>query len=178
MNFYEELLKVSDFASLFDRLAAFAAAKMEGIGTKELNGLQPEDIVSNLLEKIVNDTRDATKANCTLEEFLFGCVQSEVYALLKRKKPILREVEEQDETNTQSLSRAETEKTKALYLNELRQQGADEKEIQLFCAWAEGFTKPKAAAAELEWTVPDVNNVSKRLLRKMDKIKHLTQYLV
>ena len=74
-----------DMPDVIERMERYAKLKMIGIKTKELQGLEPIDVVVDVVTKILNGTRNwLTAATQDMERFLFGCLRSDIYALRTR----------------------------------------------------------------------------------------------
>lgn len=173
MNFDEEL-RNADFDELFDALTGYAALRLKDVDPKLLAGKEPEDFVSDILEKVVRKIRNPDNAKCSLREFLFGCLRSDLSSFFKKLKNEAPPVEDPELcAAVQEISAGELQAWKDAVVNQLTLNGADQQEIAVFDCWADGILKPAQVGTELDLTASEVNTISRRLYRRLDCIKKL-----
>lgn len=178
MNFTEELQAI-DFNDLFDRLVAYAAYRVKSVDLRELDGKEPVDIVSDLFEKILTGRRNAENVSCSLDDFLFGCLKSDIDAFFRKRKMCWLSIAD-DDAGVGGLSElpAETTATKNRVIAELRNIGANEEEIRVFSIWAEGITKPSEVGTELGVPATDIYKIQRRLLSHLQDIHQKSKAFV
>lgn len=171
MDFIKELETV-DFQDLFDRLTAYAASRLRSVNIRLMDGKQPVDLVSDLLTKVLTGQRKAESAACSLDEFLFGCLKSDIDAFFRREKIQWLSLLGDMAGDRPTLDRvsSDLDAKKKLILNQLRSVGADEDEIQVFSIWMEGIYKPKNVGIELERPVAEIYRIQRRLHKHLQKI--------
>lgn len=179
MDFTHELEKV-DFQDLFDRLAAYAGYKLYGVDIRLLDGREPADLVSDLFVKVFTGQRNAETAHCTLEEFLFGCLSSDIDAFFRKNKirhlPVTEELTEMNATDPR-LEFSDRE-TKERIISELRKAGADDDEIKVFNIWTEGITKPQKVGTHLNLEASEIYRIQRRIQSRLLKIQKSIKTLV
>jgi len=178
MDFYKEL-ENTDFDDLFDRLVAYASAKLKSVDIRTMDGKEPCDLVADLFEKVLTNVRKAENASCTLKEFLFGCLRSDIDAFFHRKKPLLVTANEGEViTNPVTEAPKQSAATKEHYINQLKGVGADEEEISVFNIWAEGITKPCDVGTELDLSSSTIYKIQRRLLKHQEDIRKKSKAVV
>jgi RNA polymerase sporulation-specific sigma factor len=170
MDFAAALAK-TDFADLFDRLAAYAAQRLCDVDIRAMEGKEPADLVADLFVKVLTGQRNADTATCTLEEFLFGCLRSDIDAFFRKNKiqwlPIIDAFGELDrafdnvEKNDAAAARA---------IHALRNLGANDEEINVFILWMDGIRKPQEVGTELGLPVSFIYRIQRRLLNRLKKM--------
>lgn len=167
MNLTEEIQSV-DMGELIDSMNAYAIDKLKSVGEKSFRGKLPVDFVGELILKVMEGKRDWNKAECSFREFLFGCLKSEIANFFKTLKHI--HVDELPEISHNG-SPVDIEEKQNQISNLLKEDGADEEELTLFGYWMDGIKKPSEIAADWNIDVKQVNNITKRLLRRLPKIQ-------
>lgn len=165
-----EAIESEDMDDLINRLNAYAISRLKSIGIKDFNGKEPMDFVGELILKVIEGKRDWSRAECSFKEFLFGCLKSEITNFFKTNKNIY-DNEIPDISSDYVSSNIENTRTQISQL--LIQEGADDNELLVFECWADGIVKPKDVALDLGIDVKEVNNITKRLVRKLPKIQSL-----
>ena len=167
MNLTEALQSV-DLDAVIDSMNSYAYDKLKSVNEKSFNGKLPVDFVGELILKVLEGKRDWNKAECSFKEFLFGCLKSEIANFFKTFKHI--HVDEFPEiSDNGSLVKIEEKQKQILDL--LKEDGADGEELTLFGYWMDGIKKPSEIAADWKMDVKQVNNVTKRLKRRLPKIQ-------
>lgn len=174
MNLIEAIQSV-DMDEIIDRMNAYAISRLKSVGIKNFNGRLPEDFVQDLILKVLEGTRDWSKAKCSFELFLFGCLKSEIDNFFTTSKynytDKIPELSINGQISTFDQDRQEIP-------IRLKEEGADDEELIVFEYWMDGITKPSQIAADLGINVKDIYNITKRLERRIQKIKpHLTSLL-
>lgn len=164
-----DALQSENINEIIDRMNAYAISMLKSVGVKDFNGKEPIDFVGDTLLKVMEGTRDWNKADCSLKEFLFGCLKSEISNFFKSQK-VHSNAELPDIPVNGNSSNIEEKRNQVCDL--LRMQGADELEIRVFECWMDGIFKPIKIAEELGISVKEVNVITKRLERKRKKIEH------
>jgi len=140
--------------------------RIKTIGVKDLEGKTPEDFVGEVLMKVAEGERDWSKAKCPFKDFLFGCLKSHLYNFFKSYE----QKYEAELPDIESESEIESE-LKNIALQKLKEDGADQDEIDVFECWIENINKPAEIAELLGKDVKEVYNITKRLERKMPKLQ-------
>jgi RNA polymerase sporulation-specific sigma factor len=178
MDFYKELNN-TNFDELFDRLVAYASFKLKTVNIRVMDGKQPCDLVAELLEKVIKGIRNAETANCSLDEFLFGCLRSDIDAFFSKNKISPGSV---GENTAITDSPVETPKqlltSKEHHIAKLREVGADEEEISVFNIWAEGITKPFEVGTELGLSSKAIYKIQRRLFKHLEGIRKKSKIFV
>lgn len=171
MNFFQELQE-TDFGDLFDRLVAYASWRLKSVEIRVLDGKEPCDLVGDLLEKVVKGIRNPETATSKLDEFLFGCLKSDIDAFFNRKKIRLVAVPE-DASATSAITETakQTLTSKDHFIVQLRSIGADEEEIKVFNIWTEGITRPAEVGTELGLPSSDIYRIQRRLFRRLEQLR-------
>jgi DNA-directed RNA polymerase specialized sigma24 family protein len=163
-----EAIESVDMDDIIDRLNVYALSRLHSVGIKNFKGRLPEDFVGDLILKIFEGSRDWNKANCSFELFLFGCLKSDIDNFFTTNKfnytDTLPEVPIDGH-----LSSFEEERQELPVL--LKKEGSDDEELIVFECWMEGMNKPAEIAADLGIDVKEVYRITKRLERRLQKIK-------
>lgn len=167
MNLTEAILSV-DMDDVIDRMNAYAFSLLKSVGVKNFNGKEPIDFVGDVILKVMEGKRDWTKAQCPFTEFLFGCLKSEINNFFTTNKFIFDD-EFPDVSLNESYSNVEDNKNQIYEL--LKQEGADDEELIVFNCWVDGITKPAEIAKDLGIDVMDVYKITKRIERRLPKIR-------
>ncbi len=164
----EEALHTNDMNEIIDSMTAYVYGRIKTIGVKDLEGKQPEDFVGEVLMKVAEGDRDWTKAKCSFKEFLFGCLKSHLNNFFKSFEHVyeaeLPDIKSGEEAGNES-------ELKNIAIQTLIDDGADENEVNVFECWIDGINKPSEIAELLEMNVKEVYNITKRLVRRMPKLK-------
>lgn len=163
-----ENLNRPDLPRIIDRMVLYANKRIKGVDPKKLQSLQGIDFVSDVLEKVANGIRDWEKADCSFEAFLFGSLKSDINNFFRKAKVLAIE-DFLDETFEEKI--LDTEETKKEAIEALRGYGADEIEISVFECWAAGISKSQDVANYLEMDVNKVYSITKKLVRRIEKIQ-------
>jgi hypothetical protein len=165
MTLEEEFLKC-DLNSIIDRMTLYVQYRTKTLKIKMLEGREPIDFVGEVIKKVLEGKRDWEKANCSFEDFLWGCLKSDLHNFFKKLKLNfdLEDQELADQDVVLTLERREE------VIQLLRQEGADDDEILVFECWLDGLLKPKEVAEELGVEVNHINNITKRIKRRLPNI--------
>jgi DNA-directed RNA polymerase specialized sigma24 family protein len=163
-----EAFSSHDMDDIIDRMVLYAHDQLKWYGIKDLQGLEPLDIVQEVILKVAEGYRDWGKAKCTFPEFLFGCLKSHLSAFRKRFKT--RFINEVPDTPSKNYA-GDQSSIKALAFATLKADGADELELQIFECFTDGLNKPLEIATELNIDVTIINNGIKRLRRKLINVR-------
>ena len=162
-----EAIRLADMGAIIDSLNAYANSRLKSVGIKDFNGKEPIDFVGELILKVIESERDWSKAQCTLKEFLFGCLKSEIYNFFKKKK--IRFEEFPEIPAVEIGNGIEEKRSKVTEL--LKQEGADDDELTVFEYWMDGIFKSAEIAKDLGVDVKEIYNITKRLERNLNKIQ-------
>ena len=162
----EEALRNNDMNEIMDSMTTYVYGRIKTIGVKDLEGKTPEDFVGEVLMKVAEGERDWSKAKCPFKDFLFGCLKSHLYNFFKSYE----QKYEAELPDIESESEIESE-LKNIALQKLKEDGADQDEIDVFECWIENINKPAEIAELLGKDVKEVYNITKRLERKMPKLQ-------
>jgi len=164
----EEALHNNDMNEIIDSMTAYVYGRIKTIGVKDLEGKTPEDFVGEILMKVAEGERDWSKAKCSFKDFLFGCLKSHLYNFFKsfeqKYEAELPDIESGAESGNES-------ELKQIAIQKLKEDGADQDEIDVFECWIEDMDKPAEIAELLGKNVKEVYNITKRLERKMPKLQ-------
>lgn len=69
--------------SLIGQMNSYAEFRLHSIDIKKLEGITPEDVVADVLLKVLEGKRNWTGA-ISFNAFLFGCVKSEISHIIAR----------------------------------------------------------------------------------------------
>jgi len=171
MDFVKELKDI-DYEDLFDRLAAYAGNRLKSVDIRLMDGKEPIDLVSELFLKVLTGQRNAETATCSLEEFLFGCLKSDIDAFFRKEKIWWLALADSAEDVQVSANGFPSDFTsqRELVIAELRNVGADEEEILVFNIWVEGITKPEKVGTELGRSPSDIYRIQRRIHSHLQKI--------
>jgi hypothetical protein len=161
---------------IIDAMNAYAISRLKSIQAKSFNGKEAIDFVGDLIMKVLEGKRDWSKAQCPFREFLFGCLKSEIdnfFTTLKHK--FTDEIPESLESNNNN-HYIEQKRKKVVQL--LIDDGSDDDEIILFEYWMDGIFKPSLIASDLGVDVLHINNVKKRLVRRLPKVQTKAQQFI
>lgn len=167
MNLTEAIQSV-DMDEVIDRMNAYAISLLKSVGIKNFNGKEPIDFVGDVILKVMEGKRDWSKAQCPFEEFLFGCLKSEISNFFTTNKNIYSDELPDIYSNEESFN-ADEKRNQVSEL--LEQEGADDDELTVFEYWMEGITKPAKIAEDLGIDVKKVYKITKRLVRRLPKIQ-------
>jgi DNA-directed RNA polymerase specialized sigma24 family protein len=167
MSINEELEAI-DLQCVIDKMTLYAIYRLRSNNVKSFIGKEPYDFVGEVLLKALEQQRDWEKAKCTIEEFLLGCLKSEISNFFVRKQVIITDQVPEDVVQLETYSVNE-EKEHLLKL--LTDAGADDEEQILFELWSDGLTKSNLIASELGIPIMEVYKITRRLERRLSKIK-------
>lgn len=171
----EEAIINSNMDEIIDAMNAYAISRLKTIQAKSFNGKEAADFVGDLIIKVLEGKRDWTKAKCSFREFLFGCLKSEIdnfFTTLKHR--FTDEIPESILSNNNSNVESKQKQVVQLLIDE----GSDDDEIILFEYWMDGIYKPSTIAADLGVDVKFINNVQKRLVRRLPNIQTKAQEFI
>ncbi|MBU1369132.1 MAG: hypothetical protein KJ578_07375 [Bacteroidetes bacterium] len=163
----EEALHKNDINETMDSMTAYVYGRIKTIGVKDLEGKTPEDFVGEVLMKVAKGERDWSKAKCSFKDFLFSCLKSHLYNFFKsfeqKYEAELPDIESRAPENELEL--------KQIAIQKLKEDGADQDEIDVFECWIEDMNKPAEIAELLGKNVKEIYNITKRLERKIPKLQ-------
>lgn len=167
MNLADEIQSI-DLEDVIDRMNAYAIGKLRQVRLKDFDGKEPVDFVGEVILDVLEGTRDWEKAKCTFREFLFGCLRSKIDGFFNKSKH--HADIEFPEIEDAILTYDYEEKRKQL-AGLLKDTGADDEQLLVFECWMDGMKKPVEIATDLGMDVSEIYNITKRLLRSIEKIK-------
>jgi len=171
-----EAIQSENMDELIDRMNAYAISRLKSVGVKSFNGKEPIDFVGDVILKVMENTRDWSKAQCSFREFLFGCLKSEISNFFKNKE--LNFLDDLPEIADTYLSDDKIEDKKNKIYALLKQEGADDTELIVFGYWMEGVKKPSEIAGDLGINIKEVYNSTKRIERRLFKIQSIIKTIV
>jgi len=167
MSIFEAIQSI-DLQLVIDKMTLYAISRLKNVKVKSFNGREPFDFVGDVLLKALDQQRDWEKAKCSIEEFLFGCLRSEISNFFVSKQVITTDYIPEDFFQMETIS---VEEEKELAAKLLIEAGADDDEQILFELWMDGITKANEIATELGITPNEVYKITRRLDRRREKIK-------
>lgn len=165
----EEAINSSNMDEIIDAMNAYAISRLKTIQAKSFNGKEAIDFVGDLIIKVLEGKRDWSKAQCPFREFLFGCLKSEIDNFFTTLKH--RFTDEIPESTANHSDSHNNEQKRKQVVQLLIDDGSDDDEIILFEYWMDGIFKPAIIASDLGVEVLHINNVKKRLARRLPKIQ-------
>ena len=176
MNF-ADFLESADLDDIIDRLHLYAKGRLKSNGVKNFGGREPMDFVSDLILKVIEERRTWNGSNYSFTEFLFGALKSEISNFFSTNKEVfsldnLPEVASDSHPDDDILIR------KKIIIELLEHAGADDDEIFIFDCWSDGLSKPSEIARDLDMDVKKVNNISKRLNRRLQQIQSQAKHII
>lgn len=167
MNLTEAIQSV-DMGEIIDRMNAYAISRLKSVGIKNFNGKLPVDFVGDLILKVLEGRRDWSKAKCSFELFLFGSLKSDIDNFFTTNK--FNYTDNLPEVSSDANSSNIEEERRIVY-NQLKHEGSDDDELIVFEYWMDGMNKPADIAADLGIDVNEIYKITKRLERRIQKIK-------
>lgn len=164
----EEALQNNDMNEIMDSMTAYVYGRIKTIGGKDLEGKTPEDFVGEVLMKVAEGERDWSKSKVPFKDFLFGCLKSHLYNFFKSFEQVYETELPDIQSETESGNESEL---KQIAIKKLKEDGADQDEIDVFECWIEDMNKPAEIAELLGKNVKAIYNITKRLERKMPKLQ-------
>lgn len=164
----EEALHKNDMNEIMDSMTAYVYGRITTLGVKDLEGKTPEDFVGEVLMKVAEGERDWSKAKCSFKDFLFGCLKSHLYNFFKSFEQVYEDELPDIESGPESGNESEL---KQIAIKKLKDDGADQDEIDVFECWIDNMKKPSEIAELLGKNVKEIYNITKRLERKMPKLQ-------
>jgi hypothetical protein len=171
----EEAIINSNMDEIIDAMNAYAISRLKTIQAKSFNGKEAVDFVGDLIIKVLEGKRDWAKAKCSFREFLFGCLKSEIDNFFTTLKHRFTDDIPESILNDNN-SNVELKQKQVVQL--LIDEGSDDDEIILFEYWMDGIYKPAIIAADLGVDVKFINNVQKRLVRRLPNIQTKAQQFI
>ncbi|MBK1439975.1 sigma-70 family RNA polymerase sigma factor [Parapedobacter sp. ISTM3] len=167
MNLCDALQSV-DLDDLIKRLTLYASSRLRSVGVKDFDGKEPVDFVGDLFLKVMEGTRDWEKANCSFTEFMFGCLKSELSNFFNGTSiGQTQDLQGIELDSGQNDFKEEREQVSEL----LKRAGADDNELLVFEYWLDGIYKPAEIAGDLGIDVKEIYVITKRLERRLPKIR-------
>ena len=186
----EEILKQLDsidLKELLDRMENYTRGRFYNKSDKTREGIDYLDFCYNVLIKACDGIRNWDMDKVTFENFVFGCLKSDLYNFfrkLKNKKrnssppeedakdPEVYLIEINEYTDLSDFASDDEPpdidfkdiSKDAIYT--LKKQGADAREIGVFECWLASYYKPTEIAELCGCDVKEVYNAIKRLSRK------------
>ena len=177
---------------LLDRMEDYVRGRFYNKSEKNREGIDYLDFCYDVLTKACTSVRNWDKEKVTFEEFVFGCLRSDLYNFFRKlansngnilkkiidktdKEVYIIEINEftdfeeigvEDPSHTMDFDQISNDVSLSL-----KEQGTDKLEIQVFECWLAGYYKPREIAELCETDVKKINVAVKRLSRKTIKIK-------
>jgi RNA polymerase sporulation-specific sigma factor len=187
-----ETLDSIDLKDLLDRMEDYVRGRFYDKSDQNKIGLQFQDFCQEVLRKACDGTRKWKMEKCSFENFIFGTLRSDLNYFFKKGKV---RPDEDDSEGDDYWDQEECYITDVYYLEDLEQgfddknfdkiddkviiqewisslkdQGADNLEIEVFECWTSGIKTPKEVAEYMEMPIMEINNIYKRLRRKKIKL--------
>ncbi len=167
-----QILTDIDLEDLLDRMEAYARRRLRGLSEKDLEGLEILDFVFTVFNKALTNVRN--RGDSSFEQFVFGSLKSDISSFFKQKKNFVDFSENGDDKETS----LDLEFIKKETIIELKRLGADIYELTLFECWTEGITKRAEIAELMEVSVKEIDYATKRLERKLLRLRHKIKFLL
>ena len=191
-----ETLDSIDLKALLDRMEDYVRNRFYDKSDQNKNGLQFQDFCQDVFRKACDGTRKWNMKKCSFENFVFGTLRSDLSYFFKRGTTRPDDDDNDDEfeqmeetyitdvyhnvhielyTNDENFAKIDDDIIIKQWISSLREQGADELEIEIFECWTAGIKTPREVADYCDLPIKEINNIYKRLRRK--KIKIDTQWV-
>ncbi|XMO85031.1 hypothetical protein AAFN75_09555 [Algibacter sp. AS12] len=191
-----ETLDSIDLSALLDRMEDYVRNRFYDKTDQNKNGLQFEDFCQEALRKACDGTRKWNMDKCSFENFVLGTLSSDLSYFFKKgrvqpddnfddfhdenqQESYITDISHKENieigTNDMNYDRIDDLTIIDQWISSLKEQGADESEIEIFECWTAGIKTPKEVADYCGKTVMEINNIYKRLRRK--KIKLNTKWI-
>jgi len=174
MNLFDAMQAVN-WDELIDALNAYAISRLKSDNIKNFEGKEAIDFVGDVILKVMEGKRDWNKAQCSFREFLFGCLRSEISNFFETSKKC-KNGEFEENSTVQNTENIEDNRKQISEL--LKLKGADDDELTVFECWMDGIKKPRDIAEDLGVNVKEIYNISKRLEKRIEKIKTLATQII
>lgn len=185
-----EKLNSIDINELLDRMEDYVQNRFYDKSEQNKNGIQFQDFCQEVLRKACDGTRKWKMDQCSFKQFIFGTLKSDLSYFFKKgtqrpdddDKEYQEEMEESYITDVyyndvsesgeydNSFDKIDDQIIINEWINSLREQGADEDEIQIFECWTAGISTPREIKEYCEISIEEVYNIYKRLRRKKIKL--------
>ena len=80
----EQEMIAHDIVTVIKGMNSRAKHHLRNVNVKQMEGMTPEDFVMDVMEKVLNGTRDWSKSKVSFDEFLFGCLRSDTSNFIKK----------------------------------------------------------------------------------------------
>jgi DNA-directed RNA polymerase specialized sigma24 family protein len=167
MSIFEAIQSI-DLQHVIDKMTLYATSRLRSVNVKSFNGKEPVDFVGEVLLKVLDNQRDWSKAQCSFEDFLFGCLRSDISNFFATKQI---NATDQLPYDIEFLEEESVSEQKILVQQLLIEAGADDEEQIVFELWMDGIIKSNEIATELGISPNEVYKINRRLERRLLKIK-------
>lgn len=167
-------LEKLDFAKLIADMVDYTLFRI-----RIKNDSEAEDLVSDLLEKVIDQSRKWYKEN-SFREFLFSSLKSDIYNYNRKLKGSLPDLD-QDNPESQKVIVVDSkfdinDKIKVLEIFKSHIPPPNYIEEMIFECWLDGMIKPKEIRDYLEeFSAKEIKNGIERLKTKLSAVK---EYLI
>lgn len=177
-------LKAVDIKNLLNRMELYTRDRFYDKSDRNKKGFQFQDFCQQTLTKACDGRRKWKPDNCSFEKFIFWALQSDLDSFFKQMKRadvnsnehqqseyIINIPNYSDEKPTEDYNFEKIDDDVRLkqWFEQLKEQGADKDELEMFECIANGIDKPRDIADFLDKSIEEIYTVSRRLRRK--KIK-------
>lgn len=177
----EELLKVFEnlpWDDLFIKLEAYIVYSLRykynvAEGNEQLK-TKAHEIINEVIDLIfVTGSRNWRKEDCPdFNHFLFGVVKSHVNNSFNKKTKKFEPLDDRFEGQQNILDTITADELRKTIFDKLKSLNADDEELMVFECMADGIIKPDKISIELGIDSAYLNNILRRLYRKISKIKN------
>jgi RNA polymerase sporulation-specific sigma factor len=179
-----EQLNAIDLKSLLNRMELYVRDRFYDKSDRNKKGFQFQDFCQQTLMKACDGTRKWKPDNCSFEKFIFWALKSDLdsfFKQIKREKDIssnssqseyiidIPNIIEEETTEDYNFEMIDNEVKLREWVEQLKDQGADSDEVELFECFSDGIDKPREIADLLDKPIEVIYTISRRLRRK--KIK-------
>ena len=179
-----EQLKAVDIKNLLNRMELYTRDRFYDKSDRNKKGFQFQDFCQQTLTKACDGTRKWKPDNCSFEKFIFWALQSDLDSFFKQMKRAdvnsdenpqseyiinIPNYSDEEPTEDYNFEKIDDDVRLKQWFEQLKEQGADKYELEMFECMANGIDKPRDIADFLDKSIEEIYTVSRRLRRK--KIK-------
>jgi|TARA_R110002033_G_scaffold158028_2_gene194172 RNA polymerase sporulation-specific sigma factor len=180
-----EQLNAIDIKRLLNKMELYVRDRFYDKSDRNKRGFQFQDFCQQTLTKACDGTRKWKPDNCSFEQFIFWALQSDLDSFFKKFKRTELTLEktpqseyiinlpnyiEEKSIDDSSFEKIDEKVQLQEWIKQLKDQGADKDELEMFEFFAAGIDKPKEIAELLDKPIEVIYTISRRLRRKKIKL--------